>query len=155
MKRAVPALALLAAVTALVAAPTMSTFSQTSPNTSNVTSAASFAPVAQPAPTLVFAGASLLSGTLTLTQGNWGYVHSNGASVDTSGEPTPSLSDQWQWCQSGTCHDFANATNPLQLTGALLTSIGINTLNLTGVTFQVVETADNGITTATATAVGS
>ena len=151
MRRALLALAILAATAAVCLQPTFANFTQTRANSSALSTASSFAPVVQTAPQLVRTGTPLVDGLITLTPGTWAMTHPNGSLVITTSEPPVSVTgEQWQWCQSGTCHNFANAGNTLALNSTLLTALSL--VDFTGVTFKVIETASNGIGSATSTA---
>jgi hypothetical protein len=86
-----------------------------------VVSAAATAPVNQSAP--LVSGTAVQGQTLTVTAGSW------------SGSPTPTLSEQWQRCDSGggNCVDIAGATGPTYLL------VGADV----GATLRAKETATN------------
>ncbi len=110
------------------AANTAGTSSATSMVTAVVVAAGS-APVNQVLP--VVTGSGVQGQSLTVTPGNW------------SGSPVPTLSEQWQRCDSGgaNCADIAGATgSSYLLVGADL-----------GLTIQVKETAANTAGTSSAT----
>lgn len=150
MRRLLAAFAVVAATATAVSGGAFAAYSTTRSNSATSGTASSFLPVNQIAPSI--SGTVALTQTLSLTRGTWGYASPSGGTVDTSGRQSVATpSDQWQYCVASVCTNISGATGTtLPITSALLTSLGLLSLDL--VSFKVQETATNASGTASAVA---